>query len=168
MNSRAVASALWITVAVGVSPLGCQPAPPAVARAAHVLDEQRAIEVIASAVGQYGLTPEGPSDMALGAGRALRLDVTVSGHEFAIAYVTDADAEQLGDAIPPRNHREERLRLVRGGRDGEARVVLLYQANYVYEGLANGAHDETTLIAERQLARDVQDFLAHAKNQGYR
>ena len=81
---------------------------------------------------------------------------------------SEDDAKKLGDAIPSANRKDERLRLVRSGDDGETRIVLLYQDNYLYDDLAGEGHSQTTISCERALTRDVQDFITHARTQKYR
>jgi hypothetical protein len=92
----------------------------------------------------------------------------VQGHQYGVAYVTREDADRLGDAIPSANKKDEKLKLVRAGADGETHVVLLYQQNYLYDDLTGEAHEQTTITAESSLARDVQDFITHARSQKYK
>lgn len=114
-----------------------------------------------------GLRPAPGRDVTLPSDKALHVDVGVEGRWYGVAYVTIDDAAALGGAIPPRNQKDERLRLVRAN-DGESRFVVLYQENYVYDDLAGDSHSQTTMRAcEGQLARDVADFVTHARTQGY-
>src|SRR5262249_35424119 len=99
------------------------------------LDERRAIEVIRQAVQVEGVDPAPSRDVTLASGQEIRVDVSIQGRDFGIAYITRDDADKLGGAIPPRNQKDERLRIARAGPDGEIRVVLLYQDNYVYDDL---------------------------------
>jgi len=46
--------------------------------------------------------------------------------------------------------------------------VLLYQDNYRYDDLAGDVHEQTTITCERQLTRDVRDFVTHARTQKYK
>jgi hypothetical protein len=133
------------------------------------LDERRALEVIRRAVRNEGESPAAGRDEPLaGNGRPLHIDVGVQGHAYGIAYVTSEDAEALGAAIPTPNRKDEKLKLVRAGADGETHVVLLYQQTYVYDDLSGEAHEQTTITAESALARDVQDFITHARSQKYK
>ncbi len=133
------------------------------------LDERRAIEVIRRAVSLEGAKPVDGREVTLtNTQKPIHVDVGVEGHEYGIAYVTREDASKLGDAIPPRNQKDERLRLARAGTDGETRVVLLYQDNYLYDDLVGESHEATTITCERALARDVQDFITHARTQKYK
>jgi len=132
------------------------------------LDERRAVEVIRRAITDEGAEPVPGRDIQLVSGKTLTIDVGVKDHEFGIAYITAEDAQKLGDAIPPPNKKDERLRLARAGEEGEIRIVLLYQENYLYDDLAGAVHEQTTITCERSLARDVQDFITHAKTQKYK
>jgi hypothetical protein len=133
------------------------------------LDERRAIEVIRRAMRQEGVDSADGRDVKLQpTGKMIHVDVGVQGHEYGIAYITQDDMNGLKDAIPPPNKKDERLRILRGGDDGETRIVALYQDNYLYDDLAGEAHEQTTIQVEGQLTRDVQDFLVHAKSQRYK
>ncbi len=132
------------------------------------LDERRAVEVIRRAVVEGGVRPAPARDVELRTGKTLRVDVSIEGHEYGIAYISDDDADKLGDAIKPPNKPDEKLNLERVGADSEVRVVLLYQANYRYDDLAGESHEMTTITAERLLARDVGDFITHAKTKNFR
>lgn len=133
------------------------------------LDERRAVEVIRRAVQSQGQTPA-PSRLIklVGGVVEIRVDVSVQGHEYGIVYISVEDAQKLGNAIPKPNKRDERLRLVRAGDDGEVRLVLLYQDNYIYDDLVGESHEQTTITTERVLARDVEDFITHARTQKFK
>jgi vacuolar-type H+-ATPase subunit F/Vma7 len=130
--------AFLATLVLGAQLVGCGPPEAKAPNPTRTLDERRAI------------------------------DVGVQGHEYGVVYVTEDDAQKLGDAIPPPNRQEEKLRLVRAGADGETRLVLLYQTNYRYDDLVGETHEQTTITAERQLTRDVQDFITHARTRRFR
>lgn len=131
------------------------------------LDERRAIEVIRRAMAQEGAQPAFGREVDLVSGGKVRIDVGVHGRAYGVAYVTEEDARALGSAIPPANRNDEKLRIVRAGPDGETRVVLLYQSNYLYDDLVGESHERTTITAERQLTRDVQDFITYARAQKF-
>jgi len=148
---------------------GCGPGEARAPNPTRALDERRAIEVIRRAVKNEGAEPApGRDEPISGNGKVLHIDVGVQGHAYGVAYVTSEDAQRLGDAIPAPNKKDERLKLVRAGADGETHVVLLYQQNYVYDDLTGEAHEQTTITAESALARDVQDFVTHARSQKYK
>jgi hypothetical protein len=133
------------------------------------LDERRAIEVIRRAMRGEGVDAiEGRDVKIQPSGKTLHVDVGVQGREYGIAYITQDDMHELKDAIPPPNKKDERLRILRAGDDGETRIVVLYQDNYLYDDLVGEGHEQTTIQVEGQLTRDVQDFLVHAKTQRYK
>jgi hypothetical protein len=154
---------------LGALLLGCGPPDAKVPNPTRTLDERRAIEVIRRAITLEGVQPAPGRDVQLaGSAKAVRVDVGVQGHEYGIVYVSDEDAQTLGDAIPPPNKQDEKLRLVRAGPDGEVRLVLLYQTNYRYDDLVGESHEQTTITAERQLTRDVQDYITHARTRKFK
>jgi hypothetical protein len=134
----------------------------------RTLDERRAIEVIRRAMVEEGVRPGPARDVELHTGKTLQVDVGVEGFEYGVAYISDDDAEKLGDGIKPPNKPGEKLNLERVGPDSEVRVVLLYQTNYRYDDLSGESHEMTTITAERELARDVRDFVTHAKTKKFR
>lgn len=147
----------------------CGPGEAKAPNATRALDERRALEVIRQAVKNEGVDPAAGRDAKLTGGtKEIHIDVGVEGKSYGIAYVSTDDAQKLGDAIPRPNKKDERLRLVRAGDDGETRIVLLYQDNYLYDDLAGEGHEQTTISAERALTRDVQDFITHARTQKYK
>lgn len=161
--------AFLATLVLGAQLVGCGPPEAKAPNPTRTLDERRAIEVIRRAVAQEGVQPGPGREVQLASsGKPVRIDVGVQGHEYGVVYVTEDDAQKLGDAIPPPNRQEEKLRLVRAGADGETRLVLLYQTNYRYDDLVGETHEQTTITAERQLTRDVQDFITHARTRRFR
>ncbi|AKT39173.1 hypothetical protein [Chondromyces crocatus] len=149
--------------------LGCGPPPIRQPNAMRTLDERRALEVIQRAITQEGAQPAPGRDVTLlSTGATIHIDVGVRGRDYGVVYVTEEDAAKLGPAIPPANRQDEKLRLVRAGEDGEVRLVLLYQTNYRYDDLVGESHEQTTITAERQLTRDVQDFITHARTRKFR
>lgn len=154
---------------VAIALLGCGPGEVKAPNAARALDERRALEVIRQAVKNEGVEPAAGRDARLtGGAKEIHIDVGVAGHDYGIAYISADDAQKLGDAIPHANKKDERLRLVRAGDDGETRIVLLYQDNYLYDDLSGEGHEQTTISAEHALTRDVQDFITHARTQKYK
>jgi hypothetical protein len=162
-------SALGAAVVVAISLLGCGPGEVKAPNPTRSLDERRALEVIRQAVKNEGVTPAPGRDAKLtGNTKSIHIDVGVEGKEYGIAYVSVDDEQKLGDAIPRPNRKDERLRLVRANDDGETRIVLLYEDNYLYDDLAGEGHEQTTIACERALTRDVQDFITHARTQSYK
>jgi hypothetical protein len=107
-------------------------------------------------------------DEPIGAGKTLHVDVGVAGHAYGVAYISQEDADALAGAIPAANKKDEKLKLVRVGADGETRVVLLFAQNYLYDDQLGEAHEQTTITAESSLARDVQDFITYARAQKFK
>jgi hypothetical protein len=164
MNRRAILGLL-----PAVLTWGCSPAEVKAPNPTRLLDERRAIEVIHRAMRNEGVEPDAGRDEPLVTnGKPLHIDVGVKGHAYGIAYVTTDEAESLSAAIPSANKKDEKLKLVRAGADGETHVVLLFQQNYLYDDQTGDAHEKTTITAEHSLARDVQDFITHARTQKYK
>ena len=59
------------------------------------LDERRAIEVIRQAMKAEGVEPAAPREVNLPTGKEVRVDVSVAGKDFGVAYITRDDAEKL-------------------------------------------------------------------------
>lgn len=167
-QSSAISRCVGLLGLLALAALGCGSGVARVPNATRPLDERRAIQVIQRAIANEGARPAPGRDVTLANGKAIHLDVGVQGHAYGIAYLTHEDREKAGDAIPPPNKRDERLRLARAGAEGEVRLVLLYQDNYVFDDLVGEEREQTSVTAERALARDVQDFLTHARTQKYK
>jgi hypothetical protein len=160
--------ALSALVLVGWA-VGCGPGEAKAPNPTRPLDERRAIEIIRRAVRNEGESPDvGRDEPLTGSGKPLHIDVGVKGHAYGVAYITAEDAEALGTAIPTPNKKDEKLKLVRAGSEGDTHVVLLYQQNYLYDDLTGEAHEQTTITAESSLARDVQDFITHAHTRKFK
>jgi len=157
-------TALMLALTLG----GCGPDQVKAPNPTRSLDERRAIEVIRRAMQNEGANPAAGRDVKISNGATIHVDVGVEGHDYGVAYISIDDAAKLGSSIPPPNKKDERLRLMRGGDDGETRVVLLYQDNYLYDDLSGDSHEQTTITAERALTRDVQDFITHARTQKFK
>ena len=171
-GGKVLAASLW--GALVLSPTGtlalsaCSANAAKTPNATRPVDEGRAVEVIRQAMLAEGAEPTPGRDVVLLNGTALHVDVGVLNREYGISYISAAEARQLGTGIPPPNKKDERLRLARAGEDGEVRIVLLYQENYLYDDLVGEGHERTAIASERALARDVQDFITHARTQKYK
>jgi hypothetical protein len=156
-------------LAVAALALGCGPGEARAPNPTRPLDERRAIEVIRRAIQREGEQPgPGRDERLVGSGMTIHVDVGIAGHAYGVVYVTADDAQALGSAIPGANNKDEKLRLVRAGDDGETHLVLLYQQNYLYDDLTGEGHEQTTITCENALARDVGDFITHARTQKYK
>ncbi len=164
-TERAILRAACLSLLLG----GCAQEEVKAPHPTRSLDERRAIEVIRRAVKNEGVDPAPGRDEPLGGtSQALHIDVGVEGHAYGIAYVTAEDARALGAALPAPNKKDESLKLVRVGADGDTYVVLLFQQNYVYDDLNGAGHEQTTIAAESALARDAEDFITRARSKKYK
>jgi hypothetical protein len=60
------------------------------------------------------------------------------------------------------------LQLVRGtGPDAEARILVLYDEDYLYDDHIGTEREATTITAEKKLGRDVRDFLVKAQSESW-
>jgi hypothetical protein len=117
--------------ALAVLLAGCQGGEPRSPDNAPLPDDATDIQVIQRAIRDAGMKPSGGREVQLTNGKSIYVDVAVMGRELGIAYIDQRDAAALGDAIPPyRVDPEKRLRIVRGGADGETRILLLYHQKY--------------------------------------
>jgi hypothetical protein len=158
--------ALAALAALAITTLGCGPGEAKAPNPTRPLDERRAIEVIRRAIKSEGMDPAPGRDEPLPSARKpIHIDVGVAGRSFGVAYISQEDAEALGDALPAPNKRDEKLKIVRCGDDAQTRVVLLFQQNYLYDDQIGEAHEQTTITAERSLARDTEDFMTYARTQ---
>jgi hypothetical protein len=163
------ASALWsllATVFLGA----CGGPPPRVANPARPLDERRALEIIAEVFREEHEQPQPGSDVSLSAQHRLHVDVLAGGKHFGVAYVTGSERTTLGRALPARDpNMGDALQLVSGiDADGDARVCVLYDADYLYDDQVGDAHEKSTTTAELKLKRDVRDFLVIAHREHLR
>jgi hypothetical protein len=90
--------------------------------------------------------------------------VMSDGHKYGVAYVSPNERTQLGKALPARTpDMGDALQLVHGiGADADKTILILQDKDYTYDDQVGTAHEETTITAERKLARDIHDFLVRA------
>lgn len=148
----------------GVALGGCGGGPAKAANPTRSLDERRAVQIIAQAFHDEHDRPVPGRGVPIADGKELEVDVMSEGHKYGIAYVTANERLALGSAIPPRpKEMGDALQLVHGsGEDADTKVLLLHDTEYVYDDQVGTGHEETTITAERKLARDVRDFLVRA------
>lgn len=160
---------LLVVVMAVVLGCGCSNPPPRAANPTRALDERRALQVIATAFRDEHDAPVPGRSIELAAGKLLEVDVGADGHKYGVAYVTPAERLRLGAALPPRNpSMGDALQLVRGsGPDADARILILYDTDYLYDDFIGTEREATTITAERKLARDVRDFLVRAHAEGW-
>ncbi|APR75069.1 Hypothetical protein A7982_00415 [Minicystis rosea] len=155
-------------VAFALVAAGCGPGEARAPNPTKPIDERRAIEVIRRAMKSEGADPGGGRDEKIaGQSKMIHIDVGVSGKRYGVAYLTTEESEELGSAIPAPNKKDEKLKLVPAGDDGQTRVLLLFQQNYLYDDLSGEAHEQTMITAEGALARDVRDFVTYAKSKRF-
>lgn len=164
MVLAALAGSVWAWAA-----LGCATPPPRIANLARPLDERRAIEIIVEAFRDQSGTPVPGSVVVLSPRAGLQVDVKAQGRKYGVAYVTGPELSALGSALPPRDPAQgDALQLVSGvGADGDARVLLLYDTDYLYDDYLGEAHEKGTVAAELKLRRDVRDFLLRANSESW-
>ncbi|HET9952903.1 MAG TPA: hypothetical protein VFQ61_00290 [Polyangiaceae bacterium] len=140
----------------------CSRPSPRAANPTRVLDERRAVQVIAETFAEESATPGSGPDLELAPLRRLQVDVWANGRRFGVAYLTQKEREGLRDVLPARDPKMgDALQLVSGiGGDADARVCVLYDSDYLYDDLVGESHEKSTLTAELKLKRDVRDFLA--------
>jgi hypothetical protein len=168
-------SILWgaagaaLTCVVGGLIVGCGPGEAKAPNPTRPLAERRAIEVIRRAMKKEGVDPApGRDEKIAGNGAPVHIDVGVQGRSYGVAYVTDEEAEALATAASIKNDKGGKLRLVQAGDDGETHVAVLFAQNYLYDDQVGEGHELTTISAENALARDVQDFITHAREKKYK
>lgn len=164
-------SALFLAAGLSLAALslGCDPPPqPKAPNPTRTLDERRAIEIIRRAVQAEGVQPAPARDEPLsGSDKSIHIDVSIEGKKFGIVYVSDEDSAALGKAIPSPGQKGGSQNIARAGQSGEVIFVLLYQTNYHYDDLVGEGHEQTTITAEGELARDVRDFITAARSRKF-
>lgn len=157
---------LWASVA----PLwlgACGPGEANTPRPEQPLPETRAREVIAQAVQDSGARPSGQYTITVKRGLKLQADVGVVDHKYGIAYVSGSERAALGDAIPAHDVGSASLMVVRDIADRQSAVLLLHDLAYVADEQLGTERESSSLAAELKLARDVKDFLAKARGEGW-
>mgnify|MGYP003493443241 CR=1 FL=1 len=132
----------------------CGSGPAKSANPTRSLDERRAVQVTAQAFHDEHDAPVPGRAIPIAEVKALEVDVMGDGRKYGVAYVTPNERAALGAALPARAaDMGDALQLVHGiGADAETR----------YDDQIGTAHEQTTITAERRLARDVRDFLVRA------
>ncbi|MFZ5890307.1 MAG: hypothetical protein ACOY0T_04490 [Myxococcota bacterium] len=150
--------------------LACGSPPPRTANPARPLEERRAVEIISDVFRQEHEVPQPGTDVSLSAQHRLHVDVLASGKRFGVAYVTGIERSELGRALPARDpNMGDALQLVSGvGADGDARVCVLHDTDYLYDDQVGEAHEKSTTTAELKLRRDVRDFIVIAHRERLR
>lgn len=154
---------------LAIASIGCEPPPqPKAPNPTRTLDERRAVEIIRRAVQAEGLQPAlGRDEPLSNTDLTIKIDVGIEGKKFGLIYVSDEDAARLGNAIQAPSAKNASQNIVRTGANSDAICVLLYQSNYHYDDLVGQGHEQTTITAEGELARDVRDFITAARSRKF-
>ncbi len=132
------------------------------------VDELRAQDVIARTFQEEGVNPELNRPVKLSADQTVKLEAAAAGHKFGVAYLTREEAKDLGALLPRHDRKSDALVVVPGiGDDADAHVLVLWNTDYMQDDLSGEAHSETSIAAERKIARDVRDFLVEAQHEGW-
>ncbi len=152
----------WLGLACAL--VACGGPPPRAPNPTRPLDERRAVEVIVQAFREERDRPVPGSLIALTESKQIRVDVAAAERKYGVAYVTAAERLELGTALPEKDPAMgDALQLVSGlGDDGDARVLVLRDTDYLYDDHMGDAHEQPSLTAELKLKRDVHDFIVRA------
>jgi hypothetical protein len=144
---------------------GCEGEPARTAHDARPVPEARAASVIARVFRENDLEPEAARSVHLTRDKSIKLEVAAAHHQFGVAYVSEADAAQLGDALPHRPKGTRALVVVQG--EQGAHVLVLFEGDYVDDDADGEDHTMSGVAADRKLERDVRDFLRRAERQSW-
>jgi hypothetical protein len=147
--------------------LACASEPAKAPHAERPLDEAIARQLIAEAVRSEGATPTGGRLISLPRDKHLLADIGVSGHKLAIAFVTASERQTLGASVPAYDVGSTALQLVRDANDHDARILILHDLSYVTDEQTGDEREVSSVAVSNRLQRDVRDFLAEAKKQGW-
>jgi hypothetical protein len=153
-----------LALAAALVSLACGGPPPRTVSPSRPLDERRAIELIGEAFRDEHDRGVPGGDLALSDTQTLHVDVSGQDRKYGVAYVTAAERIALGPTLPPRDPAMgDALQLVSGlGSDGDARVLVLQDADYMYDEHADRGQEASSVATETRLKRDVHDFLIRA------
>lgn len=153
-----------LALAAALVSLACGGPPPRTVNPSRPLDERRAIDLIDEAFREEHDRGVPGGDLALSDTQTLHVDVSGQDRKYGVAYVTAPERIALGATLPPRDPAMgDALQLVSGlGSDGDARVLVLQDTDYMYDEQAGVGHEASNVATETRLRRDVQDFLLRA------
>ena len=152
----------WLGLACVLT--ACGGPPPRAPNPTRPLDERRAIELIIQAFREEHDRPIPGHDVPLTESKQIHVDVGTSDRKYGVAFVTAAERLELGTALPEKDPAMgDALQLVSGlGDDGDARVLVLRDSDYMYDDHVGDEHEQPSLTAELKLKRDVHDFIVRA------
>jgi len=138
--------------------------PPRIVSPSRPLDERRAIELIGEVFREEHDRAVPGGDLPLSDAQSLHVDVNGQDRKYGVAYVTATERIALGPTLPPRDPAMgDALQLVSGlGADGDARVLVLQDSDYMYDEHAGDGQEASSVATELRLKRDVHDFLVRA------
>jgi hypothetical protein len=147
-----------------VSGVGCAAEPPRAPHVLHPIPEDRARQLIARTFREAGLATEVDRVVRV-KDTPVRLEVAAAGRSFGVAYLTDADWKEAGDALPARGAKDA---LVLATGEGGTKILCLFAGDYGEDDQSGDERAASTIAADRRLARDVKDFLHHAEEQAWK
>jgi hypothetical protein len=144
----------------------CAAEPPRPPHALHPIPEDRARQLIARTFRDAGIATEADRLVHVGKDdKQVRLEVAAVGRSFGVAYLTDKDWEQAGDALPARGAKDS---LVLATGEGGTKILCLFASDYGEDDQSGDDRAASTIAADRRLARDVKDFLHRAEVQAWK
>lgn len=147
--------------------IGCGKAPPRAPNPTKPISERRAVEVIARGIKKEKLSAEDGRDVKTVSGALVHLDVGVRDRKFGIAYLTENDlARDDADKLPTKDPKRPRALVLAEGAgkgEGETKILILFDRDYLYDDQVGEEHEQTSITAEAALERDVRDFVVQAK-----
>lgn len=152
----------WLGLALALT--ACGGPPPRAPNPTRPLDERRAIELIIQAFREEKDLPIPGNPMPLTESKQINIDVGARDRKYGVAYVTAAERLALGSALPGKDpSMGDALQLVSGlGDDGDARILVLRDSDYLYDDHVGDEHEAPSMVAELKLKRDVHDFIVRA------
>jgi hypothetical protein len=153
---------LWLGLACVLT--ACGGPPPRAPNPTRPLEERRAIELIIQAFREEKDRPVPGNQLALTESKQIKVDVGAADRKYGVAFVTAPERLELGTALPDKDPTMgDALQLVSGlGEDGDARVLVLRDTDYLYDDHTGEDREQPSLTAELKLKRDVHDFLVRA------
>jgi hypothetical protein len=152
----------WLGLALALT--ACSGPPPRAPNPTRPLDERRAIELIIQAFREEKDHPVPGTTIALTESKQIHIDVGSKDRKYGVAYVTAGERLELGTALPDKDPAMgDALQLVSGlGEDGDARILVLRDSDYLYDDHVGDDHEQQSVTAELKLKRDVHDFIVRA------
>jgi hypothetical protein len=157
-------------LALGLGSQGCGSAPLRAPHPAQPLDEPRAVALITETFQRERLRTAPAVELMLSAHTTLRADVIDASGTLAVAYLTRTERDRLGKELPSssQRHADELVIVTAQGSAGTARVLVLFDYDYVDDEERGAPREQTSITSRLKLRRDVLDFLACAKTECWR